>query len=564
MCSIYYGFLQWQLRCCIGVFMADERAKEVIKEQEREEQKASNFRNLYQEVADHMLPRENQIIGVRTPGEDKSKQIFDPTAMLDLQDMASGLSAAFFPPGELAFGLTVKDREIANIDRVKRYLALATQIAHDELFASNFMLQLNETLSSLIGFGTGCLYSEWDKKSLGLNFKDWDVSFYTIKQNSAGLVDTLILKYPLTARQAVQEFRDNAGKKVLEAASKSETESKKFDFIHRVGPRTKRNRQFTDFMNMPHESLFINVEEQTTVEEGGFDEFPYAVPRWKKSSNEKYGRGQGTIALSVSKELQQMHADFVECGNKWNNPPRQTLAGAVEGKVDVRPGANNIVSQTDAIKALDQGIRGNFPITKEILEFIQDIIHRIFFVDVFAPLARLTGDRRNMLEIRERIKQAVKKLASPLYRLQSELLTPNIKRDILLLIRNGKIPYPPPELQGRGFGIEYISELALAMRDQQARAFVQFADLISVLDPVFPGAKDIINIDRALPDIGFTFGMKAEHLSTPEEITAAREQRAADLAAKQALEAAQIAAQGYGQTTKAPEEGSLAGAITGT
>ena len=161
--------------------MADKRAIEVIKEQEREEQNASNFRNLYQEVADHMLPRENQIIGVRTPGEDKSQQILDPTAMLDLQDMVSGLSAAFFPPGELSFGLTVKDRELANRDNIKRYLALATQIAHDELFASNFMLQLNETLSSLIGFGTGNLFSEW---SLGLNFKDWDISFYTIKQNS--------------------------------------------------------------------------------------------------------------------------------------------------------------------------------------------------------------------------------------------------------------------------------------------------------------------------------------------------------------------------------------------
>ena len=100
--------------------MADERAKEIIKEQEREETKVANFRNLYQEVADHMLPRENQIIGVRTPGEDKSQQIFDPTAMLDLQDMASGLSAAFFPPGELAFGVTVKDRAVASIDKVKR------------------------------------------------------------------------------------------------------------------------------------------------------------------------------------------------------------------------------------------------------------------------------------------------------------------------------------------------------------------------------------------------------------------------------------------------------------
>lgn len=542
--------------------MADERAIEVIKEQEREELNASNFRNLYQEVADHMLPRENQIIGVRTPGEDKSQQVFDPTAMLDLQDMVSGLSAAFFPPGELSFGLTVENRELANQDGVKRYLALASQITHDELFASNFMLQLNETLSSLVGFGTGNMFSEWTVGT-GLNYKDWDISFYVIKQNSSGIVDTVIVKYPLTARQAVQEFGDTVGEKVLEAFGNPDTVSKIFPFIHRVRPREGRNRNLTDFLNMPIESLYVNVEEQKLVDEGGFDEFPYAVPRWKKSSNEKYGRGQGTIALSVSKELQQMHADFVECGNKWNNPPREVLDTAVEGRVDVRPGADNRVTAMGSIKALDDAVRGNFPITKDMLEFTQGIIHRIFFVDVFAPLANLPGDRRTTVEIRERVKQAVKKLAGPIYRLQSELFTPVITRSVLLLIRNGVIPPPPEELAGRGFGIEYISELALAIRDQQSSAFIQFADLVSALDPVFPGAKDIINIDRALPDIGFTFGMKVEHLSTKEEIEETRRVRAEQLAERQAIEAAQAAAQGYNQTTKAPEEGSLAEIATG-
>lgn len=538
--------------------MADEKAQQVIKEQEREEANAANFRNLYQEVADHMLPRENQIIGTRTPGEDKSQQIFDPTAQLDLEDMASGLSAAFFPPGELAFGLTVKDRAIAGLDEVKRYLALVSQITHDELFASNFMLQLNETLLSLIAFGTGNLFGEW-KVDTGLNFKDWDVSFYTIKQNSAGLVDTVILKYPLTARQAIQEFgKDNVGEKVLEASADLETEFKKFQFIHRVGPRTDRIKKFTDFLNMPWESVFVDVEDRIVMDEGGFPELPFSVPRWKKSSVERYGRGQGTIALSIVKELQQMHSDFVECGNKWNNPPRQTLANTTERPVDVRPGANNIVTQLDAIKALDQGLRGNFPITKDMLEFTQSIIHRVFFVDVFAPLANLPGDRRTTTEIRERIKQAVKKLAGPIYRLQSELFTPLITRSVLLLIRNGVIPQPPPVLEGQDFGIEYVSELALAMRDQQSQAFVQFAGLVSELDAVFPGAKDIVNIDRALPDIGHTFGMKAEHLSTPDEITAQRQQRADKLAAQQALQAAQVGGQAYQSTTKAPEEGSPA------
>ena len=58
--------------------------------QQQEEAKASNFRNLYQQVADLILPRENQITGQRTPGEDKSLLIRDPTALMDLDDMVSG------------------------------------------------------------------------------------------------------------------------------------------------------------------------------------------------------------------------------------------------------------------------------------------------------------------------------------------------------------------------------------------------------------------------------------------------------------------------------------------
>jgi hypothetical protein len=258
-----------------------------------------------------------------------------------------------------------------------------------------------------------------------------------------------------------------------------------------------------------------------------------------------------------------MHADFIECGNKWNNPPREVLSHAVEGPVDVRPGADNRVSVMNSIKSLDDGVKGNFPITEKVFEFVQNIIHRIFFVDVFAPLANLPGDRRTTVEIRERVKQAVKKLAGPIYRLQSELFTPLITRSVLLLIRNGVIPYPPIELQLQAFGIEYISELALAMRDQQAAAFLQFADLVTAIDPVFPGAKDIISIDRALPDIAFTYGMKVEHLSTEEEITAAREDRRAALEQQQTLETAKVAGQAYPGTTKAPESGSPAEILMG-
>ncbi len=535
----------------------DIRAKEIINLRDRELANQANFRILWQETADLMFPRENQITNIQTSGRDKSKSIFNTVAVFDSQDMASGLSAAIIPSGQLFFGLKAKNRELNENDRVRRYLSIATEITHDELFESNFMLQFNETLRSLVVLGQGNLYSEFDTKVMKLNFKDWDIAFYQIKQNAQGIVDVMILSYPLTARQAVAEFGDNAGEKALKDAGELKTESNVYPFIHLVRPRIARNVMLTDFMNMPFESLYVNEKEKLVVDEGGFEEFPFAVARWMKSSSEKQGRGQGTECLASVRALQQMEKDLIECGNKWNNPPKEVL-DHFEGTVRVTPGALNFVREKGTIRGIEQSVLGNFPITEKQIERKEQEIHRAFYTDVFTPLAGLKGDRRTTVEIYKLFEQAAKKLGMPLYRLMSELMTPNIKRDVLLLIRNGKIPYPPPELQGQGFGIEYIGELALAMRNQQANAFQQFAVFVGEMEGVFPGVKDNINEDKAVRRMGRAFGVNEEDLATEDEVAAKREARAQQLQQQQLMAAAQVGSKAYKDTSGAAEEDSPA------
>ncbi len=537
--------------------MEDVRAKEIINLRDRELAKQSNFRNLWQETADLMFPRENQITNIQTSGTDKSRSIFNTVAVFDSQDMASGLSAAFIPSGQLFFGLKAKNRELNENDKVRRYLSIATEITHDELFESNFMLQFNETLRSLVVLGQGNLYSEFDTKVMKLNFKDWDVAFYQIKQNAQGIVDVMILSYPLTARQAVAEFGDNAGPKALEHAGALKTESTVYPFIHLVRPRIKRNVMLTNFMNMPFESLYVNEKEKIVVEEGGFEEFSFAAARWMKSSSELNGRGQGTECLASVRSLQQMERDLHECANKHNNPPLEVLEH-FEGTVRTMPKGLNFVKERHTIAGIEQSVLGNFPITEKQIERKEQEIHRAFYTDVFTPLTGLKGDRRTTVEIYKLFEQAAKKLAMPLYRLQSELLTPVITRCVLLLIRNGKIPKPPPELRGRGFGIEYISELALALRNQQANAFQQFAAFVGEMEGVFPGVKDNINEDKAVRRMGRAFGVNEEDLATEEEVAAKREARAQQLQQQQLMAAAQVGSKAYKDTSGAAEEGSPA------
>jgi len=538
----------------------DKRAEDIIALQEREESNQANFRTLWQDTADLIFPRENNITITMARGTAKTVTIYDPTAVTDSKIMADGLLSAIIPAGEPFFKLNVSVDNIGGqSEEYTNYLGWAAEKLHIALFESNFLLQIAETVRSLIVFGTGNLYSEW-APGTGLNFRDWDIGLYQILENTKGLVDTMILKFPLTARQATQEF-ENPGKSVIEAMADEKNREKLFYFIHIVRPREKRNIRLEDSLNMPFESIYVAVKDKTIIDEGGFEEFPYHVPRWMKTSSEINGRGVGTEILPQVRVLNQQMCDFIECGNKWNNPPREVL-DTFDGEVSVVPGATNFVQEIPSIKAIDEGIRGNFPITKEILEMQRDVIDKAFYKDVFVQLADLKGDRRTTLEIRERIIEGLRRVGQPTYRIQSELLKYTIIRPLNLLIRNGELEPPPVGLES--YDIEYLGLMANALSSGQAKGFQQWAAIGVEMEETYPGTKDNINVDEGFRDLGRSLGVKVKHMNPIEARDAIREERARQAAEQKAMEMAQLAAQGYGQTTKAPEGGSPAEALTET
>ena len=535
------------------------RAEDLITLYNQELAKAMNFRTLYQNTADLIFPRENQITNIQTPGNEKTDPI-DPTGVMANIEMASGLSINLFPPGQRFYNIVMSDRRLNSIESVKRTLGMITEISHEKRDNSNFMLQANETLLSISCFGTGNLFSEW-VSGIGLNYRDYDIGQYLIIENNKGRIDGMLIRFPFTAQQAFDEWGDKAGKSVLEAMQEAKNRTKIFWFLRISRPRQKRNPSLTDNLNMPFEAIDVSFKDKEILFEGGNPEFPYHVPRWTKSSNEVWGRGQGTFALPTVRMLQTMNKDFVECGNKWNNPPREILE-TFDGEVRVFAGANNYVSEMGSIKAIDEGIRGNFPITKDILEMHQDTVKKIFFNDVFVQLRDLKGDRRTTLEIRERLVEGLQRLGPPIGRLNEEWLTPLVIRDILLLLRNGQLPPLPPEMQGASFKIEYVGRLALELNSQQARGWQQWVGVGAEIDDVFP-VTDNIDFDGGYRRLGETLGVSVEDMASEEERERKRELRAEKLAQKEALELAQIAGQAVPGLSKKPEEGSLVEAITG-
>lgn len=190
------------------------RAEEYIKEYDREWNKNGNFRNLWQETAELMFPRESNITQFRQRGSEQTRAVYDPTAAFDSKEMADDLLSAIIPAGEYFFKWNVSKDNIGGYsDEYDEYLAWVTDKQHRALFASNFMSQMDETMRSLICFGTGNIYSDWSVKAGGLYFKDYDIALYLMLMNSEGIIDTMMIKFPFTARQAYKKWGENIGEK---------------------------------------------------------------------------------------------------------------------------------------------------------------------------------------------------------------------------------------------------------------------------------------------------------------------------------------------------------------
>lgn len=535
--------------------------EEIINLRDIELSAQGNVRTLWQDTSNFVYPYV-QITSKFESGTRRTRDIFDITPMLDSEDMVANLKHILFPAGQVFFAVKVGNNTKLP-DSTQRYISMLTEVAHDQIFNSNFITELDEVLRSLIHFGPASIFSEWTVKT-GLNYRNSVIGSYQLIENSKRLVDGIIITVEYTPQQAIDEFGDDAGPEIILASTDPKKVNQKFPFIYMIKPRAFMNPNISQKVNtnMPWEEQVVNVKEKLIVFESGYPEFPYHVARWKRPANEKDGRGISTELLPQIRVLNRMNRDFNEVGNKWANPARETLS-SFDGPYRTFPGANNVVRELPSSRAVDQGLNGNFNITEKSLDRQTGIIDRAYFKNAFDPLDDLTGDRRTTLEIRERMRGKWPRIGTPVSRLWHEQVAPLVERSILLLIRNGVVEKPPAELEGVNFGLDFVGPFALELRSQQSKAFQEWAVIVGEMEPAFPGSVDNVDADDAIQRMGRTLGVNVEDMASEEQRDAKREARA--LKEKQQLEmqAAVAAGQANQGLSKAAEENSPAAALIG-
>ena len=495
----------------------------------------------WQEILDYVMPRKADVTTLRTKGEKRTEILFDSTAITANNLLAASLHGTLTSPSLAWFNIKLRDENLNKDRDVQVWLEDTGRRMYDNFNDTNFNTEVHELYLDLCSIGTAAIFVEEGNEGFekdGIHFNTLHIAEYYIQENINGKVDTLYRKYKLTARQAVQEFGEkNLGEKVLEAAK--EKPDKKFSFIHGVEP-TKDYERAVGKSNtkLPFHSCHVCEEDKMVVRSGGYNEFPYLVPRWSKATGEIFGRSPSYNALPDIKTLNKAVEIGLKAWAKAIDPPLLVQDDGVIGRVRMTPAGITVVRHDGAIKPLQIG--SNWQITDMKENQLRTSIRQAYYSD---QLQLQDGPQMTATEVQVRYELMQRLLGPTLGRFQSEFLNPLIERTFGIMLRAGALLPEPDVIQGQKIDVEYVGPLARSQRMEESVAIDRLYELAMNVVQIDPSIMDNINHDEAIRLRGDLLGVPKIILRARDEVEELREQRQQAQMAQQQAEQQQQAAQ---------------------
>ena len=168
----------------------------------------SNFDDLYQEVAEFVMPKRADFQRTSARGEQRTHRGTDSTPLFATTQLANALHGAVTSPSTPWFTLEPIDPRLKEDEATRRWYEEATEIMREVFVdpSTNFQSQAHEVYLEIAAFGTGCLHVGRDVETGGPTFSARPLSEMYLAEDYAGRVDTVYRKFRLSARQAAQAY----------------------------------------------------------------------------------------------------------------------------------------------------------------------------------------------------------------------------------------------------------------------------------------------------------------------------------------------------------------------
>ena len=511
--------------------MEDELAVKLIKRQEWLDSQRSTWEQEWRDIAQRVLPRQDDFIGQRTRGEKRTEHIFDSTAPLALDRFSAAIESMLCPRAQRWHTLRTTDRSLNLIPDVQLWFEEATRILFERRYApkANFAGQMHEVFMSLGAFGTGCIYVT-QLPGYGLRYKSIFLGELFLSEDASGLIDTVYRRYKQTARQVAQEVEagryDMMPEKVRHALEGDKPE-REFEFLHAVYPNNEQKIGDIGPDGMPIAEVYVCVDTKETLRKSGYRRMPYAVSRYVTSPTEIYGRSPASLVLSDIRMLNEMSKTTIRAAHKVVDPPLLLHDDGVLGQLKTTPNAINYGGVDNngrqLVHPLSTGARVDIGL--EMMDQRRRTINDSFLVNLFQILVETP--EMTATEVLERAREKGALLSPAVGRQQTELLGPMIDRELQILMSTGTLPEMPPELieaQGE-YEIEYDSPLTRAQKAEEGVGFLRTLEAAGSMAQFDPTVLEVFDAETALRGLASINGVPQSWMRQSEELAAMRQQR---------------------------------------
>ena len=496
----------------------------------------------WQDTTNFVLPNSADFSLQRSKGDKRSTLIYDSTGVHANEMLAAGLHGMLTNPASNWFSLRLKSsqEEMAQQTDVKNWLEDTTTAILSEIAspAVAFPSHIHEYYLALCCIGTACMFIGEPALRDGISFRAIHIDEIYIAESADGIIDTVFREFKMTVRQIVQKWGEAALSPRIKRMYEKKDYDKEVELLHCVYPRDDVEKGKKAATMLPVASVYIDEKDQHVLAEGGFDEMPYMVSRWAKTTGEVFGRSPAMTALPDIKMLQEMMKTTIKAGQKIVDPPLLVPDDGVIGPIRTVPGGLNYYRSSTGARIEPLLTGGNIPISFQMMEDLRNRIRTTFFLD---QLQFQGGPQMTATEVVERTERTLRLLGPTLGRLQSEFLGPMIERIFGVLSRANKLPPAPAIISEQELKIEYVSPLARAQRQTETQGIMRTLEFVGPIAGMDPQAAQIVKGADMVRHIAELNGVPPKLLKSDNDLMEeAKAQQQAMAAQQQMMQGAQV------------------------
>lgn len=526
--------------------MADKLADDIITRLSSLQMGRSGFEKIWGQVANIAAPEAHSFrrlgsLGMlkglpkRAAASERSKYIFDSTAINAVDRLASGIEAIVTPQSDKWHGLDVfmlKRRSQSDVEKawLQDVRDLQFSIRYDS--DSGFIPTIQTIYRRVVAFGNAFLFADDDARYQSrsmIQYRYLPLAESYIATDHSDVADTFYRYYALTAHQALTKFGAKCPPTVRRAAESVTDRDKEFCFIHCIHPRGDFGLPGQGVMKTQYASFHVFEEDRQIIRESGYYEFPVIDFRWLPEPGSIYGEGPVMKALADIQSLQQMAKNELLAGEQAVKPALLVANAGIINRPNPNPGSityGGLNAQgQEMVKPMFSGQRLDF--ATMVLEAKRQQVKESMYLHLFQLLVQNPQMTATEALIRAREKGELLGPAGARFQLS---LSRMIDREQGILIRKGLFDADsdfkvPETLQNQDIIPQMSSPLDRLRRAQEGEGIMRMLEVAAPLAQADPEVMDELDPSWILRELRDVFGAPVRTLRAPEVVAERKKAR---------------------------------------